>query len=153
MAFLFGEITCYVSWGIKTNHKNRRVSPSEKSRDRINKQRQVFFFRNSYFIYIVTQRKIRHLKLIFISSVSSYYIFEYYSTKRKKQPYRGNNSSVFHTFILLFLKVSFFLRYIGSCKSFRFRHKNNFWFPFFLQACHVQRSLHPPSFDHQTNIW
>jgi hypothetical protein len=90
---------------------------------------------------------------MFISSVSSYYIFEYYSSKRKKQPDRGNNSSVFHTFILLFLTVAFFSRYTRSCRSFRFLHKNHFWFPFFLQACHVQRSLHPPSFDHQTNIW
>jgi len=40
------------------------------------------------------------------SSVFIYYIFEYYASKRKKQSDRGNNNSVFHTFILLFLKIS-----------------------------------------------
>jgi hypothetical protein len=52
---------------------------------------------------------------MFISSSLSYYIFEYYSSKRQKQPDRGNNNSVLHTFILLVLKVSLFF-HVTPCR-------------------------------------
>ena len=84
-------------------------------------------------------RIIWHLKIMFISSVSSYYIFEYCSSKRKKQPDRGNNSFVFHTFILLFLKVSFFYVTPGRVGLSGFAIKTTFSFPSFSKraTCNV----------------
>ena len=66
---------------------------------------------------------------MFISSVSSYYIFQYYSSKRKKQPDRGNNSSVFTHSFLCFSKFHFFHVTLGRVGLPGFAVKTTLGFP------------------------
>jgi hypothetical protein len=84
------------------------------------------------------------------SSVFNYYIFEYYSSKRKKQSDRGNKKSVFHTFILLFLKVSLVSHVTPGRVGFSGLAIKTILG--FLPSPSVPCAMFT-SFDHQTNIW